>query len=468
MRDASDICRLRLYLTLLASTEEIAEVEPFSALNMHIVTGNALVGHIQATENVTQGNLPTTVNRSSDVLPATHNKHLLEGKEQKIYAYRKDETQRGEGQPLHWYLTFPEAMARGGFAVIIGNPPFVEYNKVKHDYTIAGYEEKSCGNLYAAVIARALRLCRSGQSYLGLIVPLSISGSTRFTEMRQKLTHETSHLWLANFEIFPCRLFAGAFQRLSILIAQHGPTTRPTLFSTKIQRWYSTERLYLIDQILYTHAEYKQETCAFPKLASAQQAHILKKMEQKAAGKGIADYLQNKKTGYFVYYQEATNYWLKVTCRIPFYSKNGVIQEPVHGRLLYFATEETARTIMAVMNSSLFYIWFATYSDGFHLAHALVKEFPLDEHVFILHALAKLAYALEEDIQLHTKRGTRNTKSIAGTDKQVHTIELEEYQMSNSKVLLDKIDCLLASYYGFTQAELDFITNYDIKYRMGR
>ena len=28
------------------------------------------------------------------------------------------------------------------------------------------------------------------------------------------------------------------------------------------------------------------------------------------------------------------------------------------------------------MNSSLFYLWFATYSDGFHLSHALVKDFP--------------------------------------------------------------------------------------------
>ena len=30
-----------------------------------------------------------------------------------------------------------------------------------------------------------------------------------------------------------------------------------------------------------------------------------------------------------------------------------------------------------------------------------------------------------------------------------------------------KIDKLLASHYGFTEEELDFISNYDIKYRMG-
>jgi len=37
-----------------------------------------------------------------------------------------------------------------------------------------------------------------------------------------------------------------------------------------------------------------------------------------------------------------------------------------------------------------------------------------------------------------------------------------------SKQLFDEIDQMLASYYGLSEEELDFIINYDIKYRMGR
>ncbi len=37
-----------------------------------------------------------------------------------------------------------------------------------------------------------------------------------------------------------------------------------------------------------------------------------------------------------------------------------------------------------------------------------------------------------------------------------------------SKSIIDEIDRVLAQYYGFTDEELDFIINYDIKYRMGR
>jgi hypothetical protein len=37
-----------------------------------------------------------------------------------------------------------------------------------------------------------------------------------------------------------------------------------------------------------------------------------------------------------------------------------------------------------------------------------------------------------------------------------------------SKPLIDEVDKSLAEHYGFTNEELDFIINYDIKYRMGQ
>ena len=41
------------------------------------------------------------------------------------------------------------------------------------------------------------------------------------------------------------------------------------------------------------------------------------------------------------------------------------------------------------------------------------------------------------------------------------------YNKSVSKQYMDAIDVVLAKHYGFTDEELDFIINYDIKYRMG-
>jgi hypothetical protein len=47
-------------------------------------------------------------------------------------------------------------------------------------------------------------------------------------------------------------------------------------------------------------------------------------------------------------------------------------------------------------------------------------------------------------------------------------IAQKQYIVSKSKNIIDAIDQVLASHYGFTDEELDFIINYDIKYRMGK
>ena len=40
--------------------------------------------------------------------------------------------------------------------------------------------------------------------------------------------------------------------------------------------------------------------------------------------------------------------------------------------------------------------------------------------------------------------------------------------MKLSKPIIDKIDRVLAEHYGFTEEELDFIINHDVKYRLGK
>jgi hypothetical protein len=45
--------------------------------------------------------------------------------------------------------------------------------------------------------------------------------------------------------------------------------------------------------------------------------------------------------------------------------------------------------------------------------------------------------------------------------------EFQEFRPSLSKTLIDVIDTVLGDHFGFTQEQLDYIINYDIKYRMG-
>jgi len=46
-------------------------------------------------------------------------------------------------------------MKRGGFDVIIGNPPYVEYGTIVHGYRVLNCATLACGNLYAFTMERA-------------------------------------------------------------------------------------------------------------------------------------------------------------------------------------------------------------------------------------------------------------------------------------------------------------------------
>ena len=61
-----------------------------------------------------------------------------------------------------------------------------------------------------------------------------------------------------------------------------------------------------------------------------------------------------------------------------------------------------------------------------------------------------------------------NSSMMTRQQRQTGRTETQSFVVKESKPIIDKIDHVLAEHYGFTDEELDFIINYDIKYRMGR
>ena len=468
--EATDTCALRLYLALLAHTHTSNDVPRFDHLSMHIRTGNALVGDIKFVQHkVVSPSIEAIASEqiSSLAMAEVTLPDFSSGLVDVSFGYKKS-------MEFHWHLAFPEVARRGGFVVIVGNPPYIEYNKVRQQYEVEGYSEKSYGNLHAAMLERSLALLHPTEGHLGLILPMSICSSQRFAHVRTILQHSLSSCWLAHFDIFPCRLFSGAFQRLTLLLAKKnsGNDYQQTLHTTRIHRWYPDERPFLIDLIKYNIVPLPPSASTtslafYPKIASPVHAEILQKIMRQAGKQTLATIQTKTKTPHFVYYQEATNYWVKALCHLPFYQKNGVARPPAHGRIVFFEDADTAYIIMALLNSSLFYLWFSTYSDGFHLAHMLVTTFPLVTKMLSAHQLTDLGRELEADLLAHTRLSTRNTRQPF-PGRQHLKIELTEYYAHYSKPLIDTIDRLLASYYDMTPEELDFVIHYDIKYRMGR
>lgn len=71
-----------------------------------------------------------------------------------------------------------------------------------------------------------------------------------------------------------------------------------------------------------------------------------------------------------------------------------------------------------------------------------------------------LATELESDLNNNREELVINSKTRGVVSSYIFRKKL-------SKQIIDKIDFQLSKHYGFTDEELDFIINYDIKYRMG-
>ncbi len=104
---------------------------------------------------------------------------------------------------------------------------------------------------------------------------------------------------------------------------------------------------------------------------------------------------------------------------------------------------------------------------AYHLSHearaglAEFRGFPVPESMFSDARLRELGRLYLKDID-------RNSTMLVRQQKQTGKTETQSFKIQKSKPIIDKIDRVLAEHYGFTEEELDFIINYDIKYRMGR
>ena len=160
-----------------------------------------------------------------------------------------------------------------------------------------------------------------------------------------------------------------------------------------------------------------------------------------------------------IYYHNAGGYWIKTFTFRPYYRS---LTDPnkTHTTMseLRMPSSELATLYCALLNSNLFYFFWKSLTDARHIYPSDIAMFPIDlgDVPQLVGDLSPLVNDLMEEMQ-------RNSERIV-----YGKAEVDQYYVSPCKPIIDKIDRVLAKHYGFTDEELDFIINYDIKYRMGR
>ncbi len=439
MEEAVEICKLRLFLKLVAQLESYDQIEPLPDIDFNIRAGNTLVGftsldavrramtiadrqersmpevrravrgqqaramfaedqasldRIQEEAEVASrafdqfrhqqtvlGGEVTAVDKATlrsrlDNLREELDRYLAAEYGVNLKRDAAFDAWRTSHQPFHWFVEFYGIMSNGGFDVIIGNPPYVEYSKVRKEYQVKGFETERCGNLYALVIERSYTCQRRGGRF-GMIVQLSYSCTDRMESIQKFSISQSGVLWLSHFDDRPAKLFDGLEHiRATIALSVRAVNGIGDVYSTAYNRWYTESRPQLFDTVVFDslHKVSAIPEGTVPKIGPLPASAILERI---AKQRPIRNSLVRRGSG-IVYFHNAPQYWVRSMDFAPyFWNERDGEQISTQVKTLRLAGVDDAASVVAALNSSLFYWWFLLLSDCRHLNLREIESFPL-------------------------------------------------------------------------------------------
>ena len=358
-------------------------------------------------------------------------------------------------QPFHWLAEFYQIIHdNGGFDVIIGNPPYVEYSKRNVKYQVSGYKTLKSSNLYAYVFERSFVICKKN---IGLIVQLSSISTESMKALQTFLINESTNLYYGCYPERPKQLFEGACIALSIILCQkQGDKSKDScnLFGSGVLRCSESFRNNLFHSIEYIsiqNSSFLPNYMLFPKYRKEIEQRIFSKL---AINNGINRFLVSQSNNIISYRTAGGRYW-KIFLNREF----ATISTSNKVKCIENTLENS---LVGILNSNLFWWYYVIFFDLYNLKDYMIFNFPYshcDQNV--QSKLSELGTQLMESYEnnkIVNQQYIRSKKQIS---------IFESFNPSKSKQIIDEIDKVLAWHYGFTEEELDFIINYDIKYRLG-
>jgi hypothetical protein len=511
MEEATEICKLRLFLKLVAQMEaqpkkENFGLEPLPDIDFNIRAGNTLVGFASLEEvrkaikqdgDQLKLDLQDDASRINEKAELTDRafqrfrqmqtefgmdagdfrsakkelrQRLAELNEELNHYLAREygvdvnkpaafEKWRDSHQPFHWFVEFYSMIDRGGFDVIIGNPPYVEYAKIKSDYEILEqkYTTVPCGNIYAPVIQQCINIM-DYHSRMGMIVQLSAVCTDRMSPLQELYLEQSSNLWISCYDDRPGKLFNGLEHiRATILINSKTHFKSLSINSTQLMRWYTEKRSCLFPLINFENVSGLQILGSIPKINDRELKSLIEKVK---AFQTTLDALYSPKSEHIIFYYRSPLYWIRSMDFLPNFNSASANRSVHHFKDFHITNQSFSSVIGSIINSTIFYIWFIVYGNGRNVALRDILTFPVPETLTQESSspeLKELFSSLMADFE-------KNSMMKARRDG----VEYQEFYPAKSKPIIDQIDRVLAHHYGFTDEELDFIINYDIKYRMGR
>lgn len=330
---------------------------------------------------------------------------------------------------------------KGGFDVVVGNPPYVESRKIT-SYQIENYKTKKCNNLYAFFLEKNLDILKNGGAF-GMIVPISYISTKRMNPIRNLLTNNSSYQFCSSFADRPACLFNGVHQKLNIIFLEKNEGVKCKLYTSNYEHWYKEEQQELFKNLNYTENTLQSKDFLY-KIGNRTEFKIIQKLTQQH--KSI---LENCDV------QGSYKIW--VNMRLCFWNKAFTFaQKSKEYKVFTFKDKLDAVLFSALINSNIYFFFWEKISDVWHITLKDLNNFKIDFSLIdtsIKKQIEKIYNQLETNLE--------QSKKYIGTKQTEY-----EYQHKKDKILIDKIDKYFAKVFDLSNTELDYIKKYQLKYRM--
>jgi len=288
-----------------------------------------------------------------------------------------------------------------------------------------------------------------------MIIQMSAFCTPRMEPFEKIWFDNAKYSSLAFFDDRPGKLFDNLQHiRVVIPILEKGNPSK-LVATTCYNKFYSECRMNLFKLINYYISDISRKEFSVIKIHTPAEEDIVRKLWGQT--KSIRTYESPRMNKNYVYYGYGYGYFGKIL-NYRSYFKGELISGSTGDKYYYFNEQYDRDIFVGIMNSSLFYWFYVNYSDGHNFTKTVIGDFPYNYKND--RELVSLIGALMQDLKHYATRKVANYKSTG-------RVEYDEYHPNRSKPIIDEIDKVLAKHYGFSEEELDFIINYDIKYRMG-
>lgn len=497
MAEAVEICKLRLFLKLVSQVDQGRDLEPLPDIDFNIRAGNTLVGYATQVQFDAANSLASDQTHRDEIKASTadladlfdrfreqqtvHGGKVTADDKRKLrdklsalsleldrylareYGIDPDKAKafsawRESHQPFHWFAEFYGVMRDGGFDVVIGNPPYVEVKDLDNAYQLSGYKTEECGNLYAMCSERGLQIARAGSGKFGFIIPVASICTDGYSTLKSEFL-SAGKCYFSSYNDRPGRLFDGLEHiRLAIVLVHHSAAKRA--FATKYNKWNTAAREYLFPTLrFHENATSLNWSGSVPKIGTTIEAKILRAATEKAIPLGA---LVKLRQAHNIYYTRKLSGFVQILNFVPSITDDdGNERPPSELKEMAFADKNAALVALALLNSSLFY-WFLTlYSDVRNLNKREVFGFPIKNiPKDAANEVARLGSELMKSFQ-------KTSQVLTMRYKKHGTLHIQCIYPKLSKVIINQIDTAYGHAIGLNDEQLDFIINYDIKYRMG-